>query len=528
MKRTIAIVLTIALLFGTLAVYASEKMMYELWTESPYVTSGINYEELNVYRAKSLNELELYPLSRIGSNYYFAVCEEKWTDGGYNGNSKTSVLHAYIILVNGGDFIILSSKRLGQEYLWDRSILINNLSDKVTNTAWYISKGSEVPYYVIQPKDLYTNYYYTKYLEQIIITSGGKMYSFSTDMDYGCQEYPVAYNNILYMRVDRYRSGSSYYYYYTDSTNSIRAARMTPYIFSNGAVNYDTNSRIHPALSGITTANGYTVYVDSFASNVPGISPDFINQKGSSFPDGRRVEVYWSGMGNYLYEVWYRIYNADGTLRANGPTGYSAMFSSVFNTLALNTIAINNSKFAVYVNKIGHSFLKEYYRVAVVEETISGEIQTGGSIGNKNITPPDTTDTEPIQNVIDFTQNDLPLGFNIRNNVIDSGKLDTELRQQVNAIRLNDIVILKKSGYISGSQNTGVSLSTYSSYDYGMGSNYIRFYSNGQNFLWYCYYPESLTVGTYNKTFYIGDKTVYATIKVIAPPNNNGVTIVTF
>ena len=44
MKRTIAIVLTIALLFGTLAVYASEKMMYELWTESPYVTSGINYE----------------------------------------------------------------------------------------------------------------------------------------------------------------------------------------------------------------------------------------------------------------------------------------------------------------------------------------------------------------------------------------------------------------------------------------------------------------------------------------------------
>jgi hypothetical protein len=137
--------------------------------------------------------------------------------------------------VNGGDFIILSSKRLWQEYLWDQGIMINNLSDKVTNTGWYASKDSEVPYYVIQPKGLYTHSQYTKYLEQIIITSSGKMYSFSTNAQNSCQQFPVAYNNILYSRADRYQSGSSYYYYYVDGSSSIRAVRMTPYLFNGGA-----------------------------------------------------------------------------------------------------------------------------------------------------------------------------------------------------------------------------------------------------------------------------------------------------
>ena len=49
-----------------------------------------------------------------------------------------------------------------------------------------------------------------------------------------------------------------------------------------------------------------------------------------------------------------------------------------------------------------------------------------------------------------------------------------------------------------------------------------------ENLQWYCYYPETLTVGTYDKTFYIGDKTVYVTIKVIAAPTNNGTTTVVF
>lgn len=527
MKRIISIILLLTLAFGAITVSANGNF-YEMWTESPYITSGLTNDDLDIYRAKNLNELELYPLTRLGSNYYFAICEEKWTDGGYSGKSKTSILHCYLILINGGDFIILSSKRLGQEYLWDRSVAISSLSDTVTNTAWYTSKGSEVPYYVIQPQELYTHSDYTEYLEQLIITNNGRLYSFSYNADYGCEQFPVAYNNILYSRADRYKSGSSYYYYYVSGDSSTRAARMTPYLFSNGIVSYDSALTIQPALTAITTANGYFVYHGNFTSNVTTASTDIITPRSSTFPDGRRIEVYWAGMGNSLYEVWYRCYNPDGTLRANGPTGYSSAFSSSFNTLSLMTIALNNSKFMICLNEIGHSFMKEYFRVAVVEETITGEINMGGSIGSKNITPPNTTDTEPVQSIIDFAANDLPLGYNIKDNVIGSAKLDSNLRQQVNAIRLNDIVIIRQAGYISGSQNTGTALSSYSSYDYGLGSTYIRFYTNGQYFQWYCYYPEQLSTGTYNKTFYVGDKTIYVTIKVISPPTNSGVTTVVF
>ena len=527
MKQAVSLTLTILIFFTSITVNSGENMIYELWAEAPYVTSGITQQELNIHRAKSIGELELFRLSRLGSNYYFAICEDKTNYGGYNGNIKTSWLTVYILLVNGGDFIVLSSQSFSDEYFWDRSIRISNLASTVTNTAWYNSKNSEIPYYVIQPDGLYTHTYYTKYLEQIIITSTGRMYKFSTESERSCHEFPTAFNNILYMRVDRFYNGSSYNYYYTE--DGARAARMTPYIFRNGIVSYDTASRIQPALSEITTANGYTVYVDNFQSNVYTTSSNFLTTKSSIFPDGRRVEAYWLGKGNNMYEVWIRIYNANGTLRTNNPTGYTAVFGSASGAFGIVPVAINNSKFYLYDNRIGGTFLKEYYRVAVVEENISGEIQTGGSIGSKNISPPENTDTEPVQNIIDFAEKDLPLGFNIRENVIDSAKLNSSLRQQVNTIRLNDIVIIKREGYISGVQNTGVVLNSYSDYDYGFGSgDYIRFYSNGQNFLWYCYYPETLATGLYNKTFYWGDKMIYVTVKVIAPPNNSGVTSVTF
>jgi len=233
-------------------------------------------------------------------------------------------------------------------------------------------------------------------------------------------------------------------------------------------------------------------------------------------------------MGNSMYEIWYTIYNPDNSVRATGPTGYSTTSSSVFDTMDLIAFAVNNSKFMVSINDVDRDWSKEYYRIAVAAESETGEITGGGSLGTKNITPPDDTDTEPVQPSIDFEQNDLPLGYNIRSNIIGSDKLDSGLRQQINAIRLNDVVILKKSGYISGFQNTGITLSSYSNYDYGLGSTYIRFYNSGQNFSWYCYYPEQLTAGTYNKTFYVGDKTIYVTVKVVAPPSNTGVTSITF
>ena len=181
--------------------------------------------------------------------------------------------------------------------------------------------------------------------------------------------------------------------------------------------------------SEMTTANGYTIYKGNFGSNVSTTSTSIISQNGNTFPDGRSVSASWMGMGSSLYEVWYTIKNADGTTKSKGPTGYSTAFSSVFNTLNLMSIAINNSKFVVCVNQVGHSFIKEYYRVAVVEETISGEIISGGgSIGMKKHSS-QYMDTEPLSS-IDFT-GDLPLGYNIEI-MIDSGKLDVTLRQQVN------------------------------------------------------------------------------------------------
>lgn len=525
MKKIISIVLAFVLMFSLITANAEDKKTeYELWVESPYVTSGLTYNDLNIYRAQSIGELALYPLSRLGSNYYLAICEEKISNGGYNGKTKTSYLYCYIILVNNGDFLIISQQSLGEEYYWDRGIAIQNLVSTVNNSTWYATQNSEVPYYVIEAQGKYSNYNYTEYYEQLIITSGGRIYRFSQNAEYGCEENATAYNGLLYATAYRYRSGSSYPYYMIDRSN---AARLKPYIFQGGTISYGTHMDVKT--SEMTTANGYTMYKGNFGSNVSTTGTSIISQNGNTFPDGRSVSASWMGLGNYIYEIWYNIKNPDGTVKSRGPTGYSTTFSSSFDTFNLMSIAINNSKFVVCVNQVGHSFIREYYRVAVVEETISGEIISGGgSIGTKNITPPNTTDTEPALSSIDFAQEDLPLGYNIRNNVIDSGKLDVDLRQQVNSVRLNDIVILKKSGYVSGSQNTGTSLPYYSNYDYSFGSNYIRFYSNGQNFLWYCYYPETLSVGTYNKTYYIGDKTIYVTIKVIAAPTNSGTTTVVF
>ena len=117
MKRILTSIVLLVFLLSTITVNA-EPIQYELWVESPYVTSGLTYDDLNIYRGLSIGELDLYPLSRLGSNYYLAVCEEKMTDGGYSGKTKTSNLYCYIILVNNGDFIILSEQNLGEEYYW--------------------------------------------------------------------------------------------------------------------------------------------------------------------------------------------------------------------------------------------------------------------------------------------------------------------------------------------------------------------------------------------------------------------------
>ena len=248
----------------------------------------------------------------------------------------------------------------------------------------------------------------------------------------------------------------------------------------------------------------------------------------SVFPDGRYVVATWEHMTGDLYEIWYNIYQSDGTLIATGPTGYTATFTSAFTKSALTSYTINNSKFVVALGSIINTWGKEYYRYSVTEEGDDGEVIATVKLGEKKILPPDSADTEVVEPIINFGENELPIGYNIKENVIDAGNFESDLRDQVNAIRLNDIVIVAEEGYLSGEQNTGSSLSSFGQYDYTLGNTYIRVYSNGQNFRWYCYYPEQLTPGTYKKTYTIGDKTVYVTFKVIAPPANDVAVTVVF
>lgn len=725
-KRTLSLLCVFTLICGLYShnAYADEYAKYELWVQSPSITSGITDDELRIYKAMDKNTFTLYPLPQVGSNYYLGICEAKMTDGGWNGNSDTSYLHYYTLLMTGDSFIILSKASASNEYYWSRGHSFTDISGQI-NASYYTSLGYEIPAYILNPSGKYSNYNMTEYDDYFVITKNARIYTVTEYVDAGCEGYPFVYGGVLYRGQERYYSSSRYYYYYL-SDGSTQATQYKAYHFSNGSTAYGTTTNV--AKTSVTSANGYTLYQEGFSSNVAtpvyykipntenlyfnvyqpytydgaagrsyyyqqvnvyrcvdgkmnlyktntfpttytytqtltqlslgevdvsfytskGYSPpqviigknyvilqdgtigqisldtttytywDFAgynnrlavirNRNGSSylrwadengtnqywqnlnyiffnasgvmvtdvdislkvvsggnqgqngfyysystfnapsfssvsaasvkswwgrsksnvFPDGRRVTASWTGMGGGLYELWYNIVNPDGTLCATGPTGYSGSFGSTFSTLPLIAFAVNNSKFIVSINEIDRDWSKEYYRVAVVQETITGEVQTGGAIGSKNIIPPDSTDTEPVQSTIDFAENDLPLGYNIKNNVIDSGKLDSALRQQVNVIRLNDVVILKKSGYISGSQNTGTALSSYNSYDYSFGGTYIRFYSSGQYLYWYCYYPEQLSVGIYNKSFVIGDKTVYVTVKIIAVPTNSGSSAVVF
>lgn len=729
MKKLFALLLCICMLTGTVAYAVAPNpgvtnAEYEVWTQSPSITCGITTADMTIYKALDQNLLELYPLPKLGSNYYLAICTEKVTDGGYSGKTKTSYHDFFILYATEDSFIITSKSSASEEYYWDRGFSFADISSKV-DASYYQSNGSEKPCYILNPQGKYTNSNYDEYDEYFFITDKGYIYKMSSNAEYGCEGYPYIKDSILYRGQNAYRSSSSTKYYYM-SDGSTKASNSTPLIFKSGTMSQGT--AVRHSIAEMTEANGYSLYTEGFASNmsmpsyyqipgsnnlfftlsttrtldstdnkyyyyakisvyksnngnmslvktttvpakntsstytiqsITGLDESYYTSKGlpipsvalghyvmiardgtvhglgldtstyynyvypctyngrfsvirsyngtstiykkdpsnnsyyywqvinevifdssgnktlgadvelriqssahtgqvgyftsyssftsgystlsvssvkawfgrtltNKFPDGRYVTASWMGMGDGLYELWYNIYNPDGTLRATGPSGYSGYFGSVFNTYDLITYAVNNSKFLVCLGDIGNSFLKEYYRYAVVEETDTGEIVSKVELGEKNITPPNTSDTEVVQSKIDFGSTDLPLGYNIKDNVIDSGKLDALLRDQVNSVRLNDIVILAKEGYQSGEQNTGVTLSSYSSYDYSFGSSYVRLYTNGQYFRWYCYYPEDLTPGTYSKTLAIGDKTIYVTFKVVQPPTNEGSTTVVF
>ena len=418
----------------------------------------------------------------------------------------------------------------------------NNGNMSLVKTTTVPTKNTSSTYTIQSITGLDESYYTSKGLpipavalgHYVMIARDGTVHGLNLDTSkYYNYVYPCTYNG-RFSVIRSYNGTSTIYkqdptnnsYYYWQVINEVTFDSS-----GNKTLGADVELRIQS--SAHTGQVGYFTSYSSFTSGFSTLSycsvkAWFGRTLTNKFPDGRYVTASWMGVGSGIYELWYNIYNADGTLRATGPSGYSGYFGSVFDTYDLITYAVNDSKFLVCLGDIGNSFLKEYYRYAVVEETDTGEIVSKVELGEKTITPPSTSDTEVVQNKIDFGSQDLPLGYNIKDNVIDSGKLDAILREQVNSIRLNDIVVLKKEGYQSGEQNTGVTLSEYSSYDYSFGSAYIRLYTNGQYFRWYCYYPEDLTPGTYSKTLTIGDKTVYVTFKIVDPPTNEGSTTVVF
>ena len=481
------------------------------------VTAANGYSIYNEGFAGNASAEKFYKVA--GTDNLFFKCSQILT---YNStDSRNYYYQKYeVYRKTGSNLSLVSTKTIPTQNTYAVTLTpksINNLDE----TA-YTSRGFSPPVALIN---------------NVVILKNGMVCQISLDRSIYTSFNYITYNNKL--AVTRIMDGTSYIYHTdpeTTSTYRIYWQKVNCLYFNNSGNTIMEGDAELKANGTLTTGmnGGYTYYSQFTASS------DLVDIKYSKtyewwgrkmtnvFPDGRYVYGDWSGMGGGLYQLWYNIYYPDGRLRSTGPTGYSTASSSIFDVYDLMAFAINDSKFIVTLSNINKQWAKEYYRVAVVDENDNGEIIGGGQLGEKNITAPDTADTEVVQNKIDFAQDDLPIGYNIKNNVIDSGKLDSSLRQQVNTIRLNDIVILKKSGYISGSQNTGTSLTYYSTYDYSMGSSYIRLYTNGQNFNWYCYSPENLTAGIYNKTIYSGDKTICVTIKVIAPPESSGVTSVTF
>ena len=244
------------------------------------------------------------------------------------------------------------------------------------------------------------------------------------------------------------------------------------------------------------------------------------------FPDGRYAEAEWVDINESQYELWYIIYNPDGSVNSRGPTGTIMTGQTMFE-YNLICVAVNNSKMVISIEFLIKEWMRELYRSSVSEISTKGEYISGGSIGEKNLIPPDESDTEPVESSIDFNEDDLPIGFNIKDNVIGSGKLEAELRETINAIKLNDINILTDSEFDSGTQNTGTRLDSFSKHD-RIGDGYIYVYTNGQNMNWYCTDTESLTPGTYNRSDTAGEKTLYVTINVIEPPTADGKVSVVF
>ena len=317
MKKLFAIMLCICMLTGT-AAYADVTSVvaekeYELWTQSPSITCGLTSDDVRIYKALDQNLLELYPLTLIGDNYYFAICSYKMTDGGYNGKSKTTQFYLYTLYATDTGFIILSKVTAGNEYYWDRGYCFVDISGKV-NAAFYNNNNSEVPYYIVNPKGKYTNSNLDEYDEYFFITSSGKLYRMSENTEYGTEGYPYIKDKILYRGQNKYRRSSTTYYYYM-SDGSTKASNSTPMFFKNGVITYGTETRV--PVADMTASNGYTMYTEGFDSNTS--FPLYMPIPGSDnlFFNTTDTYTYNSSVGKYYNYLKIDVFKSNNGIMSN-------------------------------------------------------------------------------------------------------------------------------------------------------------------------------------------------------------------
>ena len=526
MKKAIALSIVLILLIGTISIAA--KTQREVWVPSPGITCGVTSDEIMFNKAIHSGQARLYKLDSIGDRYYLGVTEEQRTDGGSNGKKHTSNLTYYSLLETDDSFIVLGVAGVSNEYYWDGLEGVMDISELI-DTAYYTDQGYEAPYYIINPHDKYTYTDWEEYIDYIFIGSNGSIARISDWCDYGQARYPMIYENKLYTGKNKYYSNSRSYYYYLSDGTTKAVARTIIAIKNNDVVTVKADSYVEAA--SVTSENGYRIFSDGMSGNTTGessVKDWWFHYLDNKFSDGRYASGHWVGMGSGLYEVWYDIYSEDGTLLSTGASGFATYASSSFYTSELRAFVINDTKLILALADLDNSWFNEYYRASVVTENDAGIVEVPMPLGKKTILPPNNTDTVPANNSVDFTAEDLTLGFNIKNNIIGTDKFNPDLRGQINTIRLDGIVIVAKEGYTSGKQNVGVTLEAFDEYDYTFGNAPVRLYSNGQYFCWYCVAPEKLEEGTYNVSFSIGDLTVCAVVKVIIPPGNDSAATVVF
>lgn len=282
MKKITALLLMFILLMGTLPVMA--EVQREIWVSSPGITCGITSNEIMFNKAVASGAARLYKLDSVGDRYYLGVVEDKHTDGGSNGKKKTSYLDYFSIFETDDGFIILGRVGVGNEYYWNGMEGVLDVSKNI-DTEFYISRGYEAPYYIINPHDKYTYSGWDEYNDYIFIGSNGGIAKISDWKDYGQARFPMIYENKVCTGQNMYySSGNSYYYYLSDGKT--RATQIRVIGIKNGEI-INVTSLASVAATSVTDANGFKVYNDGMSGNtlvesyysIPDNSGRFFNYK---------------------------------------------------------------------------------------------------------------------------------------------------------------------------------------------------------------------------------------------------------